>query len=231
MTPTRPLWLTHTSPSRKPLFDGCFLPSMLRSGLTVSCELRVNDFGFDSVFGQAVFGDGVQRRTEQILKAFNENDGRLIIHSGDDLYIYGTDSAILDEFEIALRYVDLVAMRDSPDGQVICPCLFAARSTYHVRKFIQAWMESRAKLPDYPCDQARFNYVIRQVGLSFGRLPTTFWTHGLVTGQRFIDDVSKLPDPPEGILVHHANYCITTECKVNLINEIKRRVSASRAMA
>jgi hypothetical protein len=219
----KPLWLTHTSESRKPLFDGYFMPSMKRSGLTEACDLQVNQFGVDSVFGQETFNQGTQGRAEGILKAFNENDGRLIIHSGDDVYIYGQARDIISEIEIPLRYVDLVAMRDSPNGVVLCTCFFAAFSTHPVRQFLQEWVESRAKMPERPDDQGRFNKTIRDVGLAFGRLPETFWTHGLATGVRFIDDLDSLPNPPEGMLLHHANYAMETKVKIALIEEIRRR--------
>ena len=218
---TKPLWITHTSESRKPLFDGYFKPSMDRSGLTTDCDFLVHNFPYESVYGQEDFRKGVNVRAENVNRAVHDNPGRLIITSGDDLYIYGSSGAILDEIEIALRYVDLVAMQDNPES--LCCCLMACRGSPTTKLLMHEWVRSAENWKDDTCDQHRFNRVIRNLGISFGRLPLTFWTHGRINGQRFIDDPSMLVDPPADILIHHANYAMETDCKVRLIEEIKLR--------
>jgi len=219
----KPLFIVHTSESRKPLFEDYFMKSFKDSGLWDLTELLVYDFGRDSLYGQEAFFDGVQVRLEHLNEAYDKNRGRLIVSVGDDLYFHGTSDDILGEIRNCLKNHDIAAMHDGRG--LLCCCLIAGYSNDTTRNLMFEWVRSRDNMKDRPCDQARFNKVIMDLGISYGLLPDTFWTHGLVTGERFIDDITKLPDPPKDILVHHANYCMTTECKIRLIEEIKKRIT------
>lgn len=57
------------------------------------------------------------------------------------------------------------------------------------------------------------------------KLPHTFWSHG-ATENRIWEPGDPLPDPPDGIVVHQANWCLGVENKMALLAEVHRRVSA-----
>lgn len=198
------------------------MPSWWACDMNTIFDLCVIDAGADTVYGTDEFNTLTQRRIENVEKAYNDFDGRMIMSSGDDLYFYGPAQYILNEFTAAMRYTHIAAMRDTP--HVLCTCLVIGISNGTTRKFMEEWRNSSGKYQGEKRDQERFNYCLRDTGISYARLPLIFWTHGLVTGVRFIDDTKSLPDPPQGILIHHANYCIGTDCKIKLLEEIKLKV-------
>src|SRR5664279_2356689 len=219
-----PLWVVHTSPSRKPLFDGYFLPSWNACGMGDLFELKVIDAGADTLYGTDEFNALTQRRIENIELAYNDNDGRMIVSSGDDLYFYGPAQYILNEFTAAMRYTRIAAMQDTPD--VLCVCLVVGVSNLETRRLMEAWRNSSGKYNGELRDQERFGYCLKETGISFGRLPLRFWSHGRITGQRFIDDELALPNPPKDILIGHSNYAIGVDVKVRLTEAIRKKVEA-----
>jgi hypothetical protein len=182
-------------------------------------------------FGEKKFNESYNKEIEAMWQLLMKYRDRFVVWSDVDMRIYKNPLPdLLGRWDGANLWTSM----DSPVGVEPadhCTGFQFFLVTQKMINFYRLWMEVDAE-KEWGYSQQSFNEALRRmVMVDVKPLPKQYWTIGLegqkVWSGRNLDDI---PNPPQDIILHHANYTIGFENKMKLLDEIKEKVSAQRVM-
>lgn len=232
----RPLWITAYNDAFKPIAEGHFLDSFHSLGLAKDFDLVVHrpesDYG---TFATDVFRSSYAAELGRVIEVLQDNVDRLVVWTDADMRWYKNPIADIHRL---WQQGDILCSMDSPPGvepRDCCTGIQFFNVTPKLLEFYRFW-RSLNEDPKYNVGHSHAQVSFNDALVKFRivratALPNTYWTHGLV-GQRVWDgrNLDDLPDPPEDLVVHHANYTIGVSNKVRLLEEMQRRVRERKVL-
>lgn len=206
---------TFYTDTHKKLYTNYFLPSV-----PDSFEVVVEHFPQECPSGN-FHGDGwmntMRRKVQYVIRAIEENMGGWFIHSDCDIQFFGD---FYEDIKKNLQGMDIVAM----DDNMLCAGFFACRGS---EKMLTMWNDIDDKLDAFANDQFAMNAaLINTPGVCFKVLPRfkyfnymhtvgkdKVWNSGMPI------DISR--NQLDSIMVHHANYTIGVQNKIEMMEMIK----------
>lgn len=166
---------------------------------------------------------GVRYKSRAILEFIRDHPGSVFLYSDVDVLFLGPTR---EELLTALGDRDIVGQMDDPAGN-LCTGFMAMRANESVHRL---WSRVSEALPQHHRDQIVLNRLIRSdPGLRWGYLPESFFGPGTFCGRLWQrGQTFPIPDRP---LAFHANFCIGTDSKAELLRMMDGIVSSgSRAI-
>jgi hypothetical protein len=146
------------------------------------------------------------------LKSMNEND--LFIHSDIDIRFYRN---FKDDIIKILEHSGKDILFQN-DGYELCMGFFVCKRN---EKIIKMMEYVRDNLNKYPQDQKAVNVLLPQTSIKYGKLPERYYNYGPYNGfKRWKSGVTDFY-VPQDIILHHANWTVGVEDKINIINIVK----------
>jgi hypothetical protein len=159
-------------------------------------------------------------KLQAVIDFVDHNLGEVLAYSDVDVQFFGEDAP-----SMLADIVDMAFQMDEKGCR--CGGFYAMRASSAVSAMLRGAMLNVARLGG---DQAAINYVIRNApsALKIRELdPKKFWTAGYDTRK-----VWKPGDPisvPEGIVMHHASWCVGIPNKLRMLDEVRASVCSTRA--
>lgn len=202
--------------THKHMLEEYFLPSV-----PSSFEIVQREFPQECPTG-AFHADGwmktMTRKVEYIIESIQETMGSWFIHSDCDIQFF---EDFHDDIESHLGNLDMVGM----DDNMLCAGFFASKSS---PKTLHFWNEILDKLEAFPNDQLAMNAALRHPTnvIHYKYLPRFEYFNYMHSVGR--DAVWKpgLPidltqDQIDSMKVHHANYIVGVDHKVEMMEYIR----------
>jgi len=235
---------TFFSDSHKKIFDQCFIPSFpFESGLDLIVR-KVDQHCQSGNLFDVGWVNSMTAKQEFLNEMLKRNEGEIMVFSDVDIRFY---QPIKSDIEDLLGGYDIIFQKDhfnNPNGR--CAGFFATRSTQKIRALFARTLErlresaEKRKGERVGFDHSEQNAVNREIeqtkDLKWGFLPERYYTHGLY------EQGVKNPKEPRGfwwhlkhpsekdrvyvpleLTVHHANWCVGTDLKIELLNFIKAK--------
>jgi hypothetical protein len=203
---------THVTPSHRRFLEEFFLPTATEFE-TVVCEgLQMGSSTYDT----PGFELSMIEKTKSMLRAAQEPMGDIVLWSDVDIQFFAPCETKLIE---CLGSHDMAFQSAGPDR--FCSGFFVFRVTDHVRALMRRVLEGLVSKVFYN-DEPAMNEYARTV--DYVRLPCgEFWTSGFCGGFLWDGNKDFLPRVrvPSSILVHHGNWCIGVERKLELMRYVR----------
>jgi MoaA/NifB/PqqE/SkfB family radical SAM enzyme len=200
------------TPTHRELAEQWFIPS-IRDEYDPEIQFRAGvPASGNGDFLDEAWQTGVRLKSRVILEFIRKNPGSVFLYSDVDVRFLGpTRAAVL----AALGDRDIVCQLDDPAGN-LCTGLMAMRANESVHRL---WSRVADAIPQYHRDQIAFNRLVRSdPGLRWGYLPEGFFGPGTFRGRLWQPgECFPIPARP---LAFHANWCIGTESKAELLGMI-----------
>lgn len=213
------------TPSHEVLKDKFFLPSIQDDFEVILefCEQTCPSAKFmDEGWTQTTM-----RKVDLIIRAINENWGKIFIFSDVDIQFFAPiEKTILK----LMDGKDIVMQRNNPEG-VLCTGFFACRGN---DKTLRLWMDVKKKMQKKKLnsDQNSFNQCIKKkskknpYNIVWGYLPNSFFGGGTLTGYLWKPG-NRLPIP-RNIMMHHANWTQGVKHKIAQLVYVRKEVVKRR---
>lgn len=217
-------WICLCSPEYRPLYERHFLPSFEAVRGDIDFNLHVLPLPNTSA-GWATPDWNRHRLTalktvRALMGMFKQAyDNRMVV-SGVDFRFYE-----MPLFSERQRNCAILAAEDR--AGVVCSDVIFVRLDKITFRFFDAWI-SVCELGGYSDDQIALNAVKSMMNSDdFGILPETYWTAGLRGLTRCPWEPGDfVPEPPEGIIMHHANFTVGVANKLALLDAVKAKIDA-----
>jgi hypothetical protein len=207
---------TCLTPSHGPMFDQHFAPSVPLSGLVLQPPRILEQKCPTGVYESAGFQETCMDKMRYLLNIL-EVETEPFVFSDVDVRFYGR--VVEDLMELAGDSDDEKApnplfQSDGPGGactgfMLWSPCPWAVSL---VEDVIQTMGEKHIE------DQIGMHHVLRALGLTPALLPSRYWTVGQ-TGRHW--NPGQPVRPPHDLLMHHANWTVGVENKMDLLQLVK----------
>lgn len=204
--------LAYCTPTHLPLLNRHFLPS-IPDGFKFVVEQGPQECP-TGVYRSEGFGLSMKRKFALIRNAADPaNSIDPFIYSDVDARFYGLTpqkaTADLGDYDVAFQCDHWRCFVACTGFMVIRPC-----------KRVIDWADKVIALCDkHNDDQAAAAEAMSESHLAWKFLPREYWTHGADETQWFPGRLK----PPQGIVVHHANWVMGVERKMALLDEVKEK--------
>jgi hypothetical protein len=202
------------TPSHKILFDNYFKPSLIEGEYELHCETRDQECSTGTYY-ESGWNQTTYRKVEYFSKIVEENIGNTFVFSDVDVQFFGKTKEILIE---ELDNFDIAAQDDT--WNCLCSGFFICKSNertinmfksmkdnYHLYKEDQDALNKNRHL-------SKWKFLSRKF-FTVGQLTNNVWN-----GENFTT--------PTDILMHHANWTISVENKIKLLEKVKNQIHRSK---
>ena len=158
----------------------------------------------------------MERKIDYIIEYLQSmDDTDMMVHADVDINFYrpfkGDLQSLMADYDILFQ------------NDVVCLCMgfFIAKKT---DKLVELMKQVRGSIDRYGNDQYAMNALIKSAGLKYGILPDRYYTFGMNrigVWNPGINDFSV----PSDIVLHHANWTVGVENKINLMNLVSSKVN------
>jgi len=212
----KPKIYTFYTDTHKELYDR-FLLTFNRFRLGNSFDLVTKKFDQESSgnFMEEGWNKTMRKKVEYVLESIEETFGGWFIHADCDIQFFAD---ILPDMEPRIAKYDLVAQSDSG---TLCAGFFACRSNERMRVVFQEVLKIMDRVGN---DQLALNAL--KGNFSHQLLPYSYFTIGNVNGGKVWDGDTKFM-PPKKTFMHHANYVVGPQKKLELMDVVAKKVSES----
>tara|TARA_B100000989_G_scaffold172764_1_gene129476 strand:+ start:944 stop:1606 length:663 start_codon:yes stop_codon:yes gene_type:complete len=208
---------TFYTPSHKCLYEDFFLPNFPHNEFSLIAE----EFDQECPSG-AYCEDGwnntMRRKLAVIINGLKENQGGMIVHGDCDIQFFPKNGSIQSTLIKELGDKD---MAFQSDGTRLCAGFFITRCT---DKVVSLFEEIEERLEEFLEDQDAMNKLLPASGISYKSLSSKFYTVAMdnqwriYNGEEYFNiEVNRKAT----MLVHHANYTVGLENKINLLKSVK----------
>jgi hypothetical protein len=161
----------------------------------------------------------MKKKIEYILYSLEQtNDGDIFIHSDIDIQFFSNIKEDLLSY-LSIKEVDILFQRDDfRKNSEICMGFFVCKSNERTKSFFKYVYDN---LNNYKNDQIAVNNLIHSFPIKYDLLPEKYYTVGLRNG---LWNGQENIIVPEDILLHHANFTIGIQNKLNLLKLVKNKV-------
>jgi hypothetical protein len=215
------------TPSHEILKDQFFLPS-IQDDFEIICEFCEQTCP-SAKFMEEGWTQTTMRKVDLIIRAIQENWGKIFIFSDVDIQFFASIQEII---LTNMQGKDFVIQKNTPSG-VLCSGFFACRGN---EKTLQLWMDVKKRMAtDKTSDQINLNRCIKRhskknpYNIVWDYLPNTFFGGGTLTGRDWYPGMT-LPIP-EGIMMHHANWTKGTKNKIAQLTYVRKEVRKRKKRA
>lgn len=190
-----------------------FLDSLaFEEGLHLVVARLKDSFCPSGKFGSEGWSKVCSEKMWSVYRATSSNE-EIIVYSDCDVRFYGK---IKSDIEECLSELDIAFINE---GNNTYGCGFFA---FKNKPSVQGLLRDVARNSElHRDDQECLNVEIqnaRNKVIRHGFLPERYWTHGKLQGRYTVD--MEL-NPPKDILVHHANFCVGIEDKIDLLYRVR----------
>ena len=240
--------LTTFSESHQPLFDEHFIKSFpFNEGIDLIVRKMPQVCRTGNLFAHG-WRDSMIKKEEFIVETLPKFDGEVCIFADVDIRFY---KPLAEDIEERLENHDICFQKDHNDNGENSRCggFFVLRSSEKIRS---AFSQILHLLKSYKGEDVGFNsseqHTINTIfrnrpDISCGMLPARYYTHGLYTDGMKHPDSSyalwwekKTPEEkrgvfiPDNLKIHHANWCVGVETKLELLNFIHKEYAKRHDM-
>ncbi len=204
---------TFYTDTHQALFDR-FVKTFESSGMADSFELVSRKFEQESSgrFMESGWNKTMRKKVEYVLESIDETFGDWFIHADCDIQFFAN---MMEDMSPRIESYDLVAQSDSG---TICAGFFACKSTERMRNVFKEVLNTMDKAGN---DQHALNSLKSK--FSHQLLPASYFTIGNVNGGNVWNGETNFL-PPKKVFMHHANYVIGPEKKMDLMEIIADKV-------
>jgi hypothetical protein len=210
------------TPSHKILVDQWFLPSV-QDDYEMVIEFHEQECESGN-FMDVGWLDAMHRKVDLIIRAIEENWGKIFIHSDIDIQFFKPTKAMIMAL---MQKKDLVIQRDSPQGG-ICAGFFACRGNDRTLKL---WKDIKKRMletmqsgkPEH--DQKALSYFLKlkPCPVVWDFLPVEFFNAGTLTGKGWMP--GRILPIPHNIVLHHANWTVGVANKIAQLKYVRDEVN------
>ncbi len=212
------------TPSHEKLAHDWFLPS-IQDDYQLVLEKWEQTESSGNAFMENGWMEAIFKKVDFIIRAVKENWGGIFVFSDVDIQFFGpTQELILD----AMQGNDIVLQKDEPGG-ALCTGFFACRCNEKTLKLWHAVKQYITQIPDQH-DQHGLNYFTRHTNpydIKWDYLPVVFCGGGTINGRVWKPGMS-IPIP-DGIVMHHANYTVGNENKIEQLKYVRALITNRHA--
>lgn len=207
---------TFYSESHRDIYENHFLKSFYEYGLDKKFELDatlVEQRGKGD-FGTKGFNETMEDKIKILIRAAEENPDKPFVYADCDIQFFK------DFHDDILTYLDdKTDMAAQSDDGTICAGFFVAKGNKVMKKFFNYIQKVT---PKYTNDQVAIN--ANKGRMRYRLLPSDkYFTIASVNGARVWKGETGFKIP-ENIMVHHANFTVGVERKVELFNYVKKEL-------
>lgn len=204
---------TFYTDSHKKILDEYFLPSLYKTNKDL--EVKIKKFDQKCISGDYM-SDGwcetMMNKVDYILKSINETWGDVFIHADCDIQFFGP---IKEDIIKQLADFDMVAQND---GEEMCCGFFACRSNNKTKTLFE---NVKKEINDKYNDQQATNKLAKNF-VSYSFLDEKYYSIYRMTNKKVWDISMEIKNLPKNILVHHANWTVGIDNKIELMNIVKK---------
>lgn len=224
---TKPIFIVGHDAEFADIFWQDYLPGY-SAFLAHHCELRQivfpQPFG---TFGERAYNGSCQAMIRATAQALLEQDGRIVVMSDCDMRIYRDFWPEIEAMASAPDFQMATAMDRMGTEPVHCGGFIVVKSSEATMGFFKAWGDACDGL-DGGSVQDPMNALIRSGNVKVDALPETYWTIGLGDLPKIWEPGDAVPEPPDGICFHHANFTVGARNKRALMASVALRVRETR---
>src|ERR1035437_51974 len=203
------------TPSHQQLRDEWFLPTMLDDFEINILNVTIEGNG---TYREPDFMLAVRRKASMLKLAIEHNWGRSFLVCDMDIQFF---SPVKDRLLALQGDLDVLAQDDGPSG--LCAGFYVMRANNRTKDLVRVLIQDLAANP-LASEQPTFNAASRVSGASTGRLPEGFFTPGTRSAKRWQPGMEiEIPDP---IWMHHANWTVGVQNKVEQLRVVRRLVQS-----
>ena len=193
-----------------------FVDTFNSSGMADSFELVSRKFEQESSgrFMEAGWNNTMRRKVQYVLDSIDETFGSWFIHADCDIQFFAD---MLEDMAPRIEKHDLVAQSDSG---TICAGFFACKSNERMRSIFKEVLNTMDQAGN---DQHALNGLRSRFSCQL--LPPSYFTIGNVNGGKVWNGETNFM-PPKKVFMHHANYVIVLEKKVELMDIVMENVKS-----
>lgn len=193
-----------------------FVETFESSGMANSFELVSRKFEQESSgrFMEAGWNNTMRKKVQYVLDSIDETLGSWFIHADCDIQFFAD---MLSDMEPRISSYDLVAQSDNG---TICAGFFACRSTERMRTVFKEVLNIMDQAGN---DQHALNALKSR--FSYQLLPASYFTIGAVNGGKVWNGETNFM-PPKRVFMHHANYVIGPDKKLELMNIVADKIKS-----
>jgi FkbM family methyltransferase len=208
----KPKVYTFFTETHKELFER-FDRTFDSSGMIESFDLIANEFKQECSgnFMEVGWNNTMRKKVEYVLRSINETFGGWFIHADCDIQFFAD---MYEDIAPRIENYDLVAQNDNG---TICAGFFACRSNERMRKVFE---EVLSIMDAAGNDQRALNALKGK--FSYQLLPNSYFTVGNVNGGKIWNGETNFM-PPKKTFMHHANYVIGPEKKMELMDAVSSK--------
>jgi len=233
---------SYYTPSHRDIKDNWFLPSF-KDDFKLIIEEHAQECPAGK-YMQEGWINCMMTKVDLIIRAVQENYGKVFIHSDVDIQFF---KPVIPIIEKLIKGKDMVIQKESPRGTV-CPGFFAAVGN---KMNLKLWQDIKRELENQTekHDQDMLNNKLLRNAISFiqkcalkvnpsdkskcpnaydlkwNYLPDTFYSPGIRTGK--IWNPGEELQMPKNIILHHASWTVGTDNKIAQLNYVRDIVHAN----
>lgn len=204
---------TFYTESHKELFDKHFLPSLEKTNKDL--ELIVKKFDQNCSTGDYMssgWAETMTNKVNYILQSINDTWGGVFIHADCDMQFFGS---IKEDLLNQLQDFDMAAQND---GGEMCCGFFICRSN---EKTKQLFEDVKNQINENYNDQQATNKLAKKY-ITHKYLDHKYYSIYRNTNKKRWEKNMQINSIPKDILVHHANWTVGINNKVELMNRVKK---------
>jgi hypothetical protein len=204
---------TYATPSHLPLLREHFLPSF---PFSVGVDLHIEMMPQECATGDymAAGWNATMLRKLELCIAAADSAEHIVAVVDCDVRWHGSIDPVLE----CIERDTIVGHFDAP-GVFCAGVMFFRPSDLIRRVFARAYALLVNDRVDH--DQTGINVAAREKGVNLVAHPA-IWSHGCVKPGRWEPGL-PLPEAPQNMILHHANWCVGVENKAKLLREIAHR--------
>ncbi len=226
----KPIFITYHDANFNDLFFNVWHPGFHRH---IAPSVRHVDMAVNGIFGN--FGDtpynlSYADQIRRVLTLLVNHPDRVFIWSDCDMAIYGNFMPELLVMANKPGFEMATQMDRSGDDPIHCAGFIVMRSTAKVRAFFTAWLAMPPAV-GMTSHQDTFNVIAKEIKM-VQQLGAHFWTAGLSPDLQKCpwEPGDAVPQPPDNIVLHHANFCQGKVNKACLLESVKNMHGLKRGV-
>ena len=163
----------------------------------------------------------MKRKIQYIIDYLYEiKDGELMVHADIDIAFYRSFRNDLKQL-MSQSGNDIMFQNDGP---TLCMGFFVVKKS---KTTVELFNKVCEKMGGYAHDQEAMNALVGVSSVKYDRLPPRYYSFGALNGHRRWDPSCKHIIVPKDIIMHHANWTVGIDNKLELIRRVKHVVDNS----
>lgn len=218
------------SESHKVLFDDWFYPSLTQTNPDLTLITKVSDqFCSSGNYMEKGWKETMVEKDNYIIQSLEEsNIGDIIIHSDVDVQFFKNikQNINLDIFD----HIDIACQSDGPS--YACFGFMIMKNTIKLQNMFKQILkiinDQNDNSIDHINDQRLMNEIYPQYDINLGLLNYKYFsnwmTQNLLNSKMIYNDFNPVDQEniPSNLILHHANYVIGVQAKIDLMKKIKK---------